>query len=602
MRASFALVGLLLMTGPAAAQSSAEKLYFPDCPEFSETYTFDCYHTYSEVSDFVRAAAAAHPERARLESMGQSWEGRDLWVMTITDLSVGSPELKPGMWVDGGIDSDEVVAVEAALGVIHKLLTSQTPEVMALLAARTFYVAPMVMPDATERHYTTPVRPRDTTLRPWDDDNDGLFDEDPPDDLDGDDMALQMRRVDPQGNRVKDERDDRAMRARKPEDQGPFYTLYAEGLDDDGDGRYAEDSFGGVDPNRNYPGDWSIDQGGAGPFPGSEPGLRAMLDFAVAHPNIAASQHFHSTGGVLLRPPSVPDMTLPPADEALYLELSRLGLEATGYDLATTVYDWNWPRGSANRKPTQVWRNRDGEVTTPSDADQEFALAPPSHDDRRDAVGTTAYPAYGGSIDGMYLLFGVLSFANEIYAMGEDLNDDGRRDDIEQLQYNDRQMDGYAFKDWAPFDHPQLGPVEIGGWRKFGHNNPPPNELQREVERNTAFALLQATHMPQLALGSPEVEDLGDGVYRVTVSVENRGYQPTELAIRVRQNRAVPVRAIIEGVEVLSEAATVDLGVVGGYGAAEASWTVRGSGGAGFTLRAWHPKAGTAQAEGRLRR
>ena len=220
--------------------------------------------------------------------------------------STGSPDSKRAIWVDGGVDSDEVVAIEAALGVIHTLVTSQDPEIMELLATTTFYVAPTVMPDATHRHYTTPLRPRDTTARPWDDDNDGLFDEDGPDDLDGDDMALQMRRIDPQGDRVKDERDGRAMRDRKPEDEGPFYSVYAEGLDDDGDGRYSEDMLGGVDPNRNYPGDWSIMQGGAGPFPGSEPGLRAMLDFALAHPNIAASQHFHSSGGVVLRPPSVP--------------------------------------------------------------------------------------------------------------------------------------------------------------------------------------------------------------------------------------------------------------------------------------------------------
>jgi hypothetical protein len=599
MRASLALA-LLLTAAPAAAQDADDKLYFPPCPEFARAYTFDCYHSYAEVSEFLQAAADAFPDKARLESMGRSWEGRELWVMTLTDPAGGPPEEKPALWVDGGIDSDEVVAVEAALGVIHTLLTSEDAEVVSLLRTRTFYVAPMVMPDATHRHYSTPVRPRDTTLRPWDDDNDGRVDEDGPDDLDGDDMALQMRVVDPLGDRVRDERDGRALRRRKPEDLGPFYTLYPEGLDDDGDGRYGEDPFGGVDPNRNYPGNWSVEQGGAGPFPGSEPGLRALLDFALAHPNIAASQHFHSSGGVVLRPPSVPDLRLPASDEALYMELSRLGLEETGYDLATTVYDWNWPRGSANRKSTQVWRNQEGEVTSPAITGQDFARAATSPDPRMVDVGTTAYPAYGGSIDGMYLLFGVLAFANEIYAMGEDLDDDGRRDDVEQLQYNDEHMDGYAFKEWAPFEHPQLGPVEIGGWRKFGHNNPPPHELPREVERNVAFALLQATHMPRLALGDADIEDLGGGVYRVTVDVENHGFQPSELAIRVRQNRAVPVRATLEGVEVLTEDATVELGVVGGYDSAEASWIVRGAQGARFDLRARHPKAGTARSEARL--
>lgn len=604
-RAAPATALLALALGGAPGDGAGqEKLYFDACPPFSDRYVFDCYHTYDEVTAFLEAAAARYPETARLASMGRSWERRELWVLTITDFSTGAPEEKGAMWVDGGIDSDEVVAVEAALGTIHTLLTSEDPSVRRLVRERVFYVAPMVMPDATHRHYTTPIRPQDTTLRPWDDDGDGRVDEDGPDDLDGDGMALRMRAVDPDGGWVKDPDDARVMRRRQPEDEGPFYALYPEALDDDGDGRYAEDSFGGVDPNRNYPGNWSITQGGSGPFPGSEPGLRAMLDFAVAHPNIAASQHFHSSGGVVLRPPSVPDWRLPQSDESLYLEMSRLALEATGYDLATPVYDWNWPRGSGNRKRTQVWRDREGNVTSPmlsGENDGEYAAHDPAASDpRARAAGTTAYPAYGGSIDGMYMLFGVLAFANEIYPLGEDENGDGQRDEHEQLRFNDEELDGYAFKEWAPFDHPQLGPVEIGGWRKFGQNNPHPSLLPREVERNVAMVLMQARHMPVLELDAPAVEDLGGGLYRVTATVRNRGFQPTELALRVQQGRAIGVRVELTGAEVPSADAVRDLGVLGGFASDEVRWVVRARAGSAVRVRAWHPKAGRAEAEVRL--
>jgi hypothetical protein len=260
---------------------------------------------------------------------------------------------------------------------------------------------------------------------------------------------------------------------RRPGDGGPFYSTYLEGIDNDGDGRYNEDRLGGIDPNRNYPGNWSIAQGGSGPFAGSELELRAMLDFAVAHPNIAASQHFHSSGGVVLHPPSVPDLELPSSDEDLYLSLSRLGLEVTGYDLATSVYDWNWPRGSRNTKGGQVYRDADGDV-------------------RGWPVGENdaAYPAYGGSIDGLYLLFGVLAFANEIYQMAPDRDGDGRVDAAEQLSYDDEEMDGATFKEWAAFEHPQLGAVEIGGWRKFGQNNPVGDRIAEEVRRNVDFVMI----------------------------------------------------------------------------------------------------------------
>lgn len=595
-------IALLALAGPtfATAQESAPKLYFDACPGFSEVRAFDCYRNYEEVTRFLEEAARGHPDRAELSSMGRSWEGRELWVLTITDPATGAPEDKPALWVDGGIDADEVVATEAALGLVHRLLTSDDPRVRELLATRTFYVAPQVIPDATERHHSTPVRPRDTTLRPWDDDGDGAFDEDGPDDLDGDGQALQMRQVNPLGEWVEDEEDPRLMRRRRAGDAGPFYHVYPEGLDDDEDGRYGEDPFGGVDPNRNYPGNWNVDQGGSGPFPGSELELRAMLDFAVAHPNIAASQHFHSSGGVILRPPSVPDLELPEADLSLYMDVAREGLEVTGYDLATSVYDWNWPRGSSNRKTSQVWRDSEGRVTSPRLEGDAYGPAS-GRDDLHplDGSGTT-YPAYGGSIDGFYLLLGVLAFANEIYAMGEDDDGDGRIEAHEQLRYNDEEMDGYAFREWTPFTHPQLGPVEIGGWRKFGHNNPPPSELPEEVRRNVDFALLQAESMPLLAVEDVSAESLGDGVYRVTASVENHGLQPTELAMRRQQGRAVPVRVTVEGGEVLDEEAVREVEVLEGFGREEVSWVVRSGNSGSFTVRAWHPKGGRASANGRF--
>ncbi len=602
------LVVLAASTAPTLGQAGPEKLFFPACAPFSEDVVFDCYRDYQEMTAFVQAAVLAYPGLAHLESLGRSFQGRELWLVTVTDGSTGSADSKPALWVDGGIDSDEVVATETALGLIHRLLTSDDARIRELLRSRAFYIAPNVMPDASELHHRSPIRPRDTTLRPWDDDGDGLADEDPPEDLDGDGQALQMRREDPLGDQVKDEADPRLMRARMAGDTGPFYTVYLEGTDNDDDGLYQEDRLGGIDPNRNYPGNWFIGQGGSGPFPGSEPGLRAMLEFVEAHPNIAASQHFHSSGGVVLRPPSVPDFTLNAADRALYMDVSRRGLEVTGYNLATSVYDWNWPRGSGSKKSGQVYRDQEGELRGFPVGDDRFGAAPapvplsPSElPAEPGGAGVSAYPAYGGSIDAMYMLFGALAFANEIYVLGEDYDGDGRIEPAEQLRYNDEVLDGYAFQPWTPFDHPQLGPVEIGGWRKFGQNNPRPDELPEEVRRNVEFALMQAELMPRLALGGIEVEDLSDGVYRVTAHVQNTGYQPTELAIRVEQDRAVPVRVSIDGVEVLSSETRQDLGVLAGHSDAEVAWVVRGLVESSFTIEAWHPKSGRVAGSGVLR-
>lgn len=333
-----------------------------------------------------------------------------------------------------------------------------------------------------------------------------------------------------------------------------------------------------MDPNRNYPGNWSITQRGSGPYAGSELEIRALIDFAASHPNIAASQHFHSSGGVVLRPPSVPDWKLPAEDEQLYLRIAERGLEVSGYNLSTSVYDWNWPRGSGNKKKGQIWRDREGELQgAPSRLD--------------------SYAAFGGSIDALYEVFGVLAFANEIFQLGEDDDGDGRIQQHERLRWDDEHQGGEAFKEWEAFDHPQLGAVEIGGWRKFGQNNPLAGDLPREVERNVDFVLVQARHLPELTISSLEAFDLGGDIYRVEARVGNRGFAPTELAIRREQRRAEPVRARVggEGVEVLSSEAQVELGTIAGHDEAEVEWLVRAADPTAIRVSAWHPKAGRAE-------
>jgi len=576
-----------------------EKLYFGPCNKFAKDLTFDCYRSFDEVVQFLQDATKQYPSLAKLESIGKSFEGRDLWVITITDYKTGDPEDKPGIWVDGGVDSDEVIATEVALGLIHRLLTSNDKDIVHLRKTRVFYILPNMIPDVSELHHKTPMRPRDSTMRPWDDDGDGKSDEDGPDDLNGDNQALQMRAENSAGQWVKDEKDNRLLRPRKPDDEGPFYKRYSEGNDDDGDGKYNEDGPGGIDPNRNYPGNWSLKQRGSGPFPGSELELRTVLDFIYSHPNIAASQHLHSSGGVILRPPSVPDMVLPNSDLHLYIALSERGLGITEYGLATSVYQWNFPRGSKNKGKGQLWRDSKGDIKglDPFDGGGNYYG---SNNDLEDA-----YAAYGGSLDGMYELFGILAFANEIYRFGEDLDNDGRVSQSEQLQYNDKKMNGNVFQSWEEFDHPTLGKVEIGGWKKFGHNNPLPPELPLEIERNVNFILMQARATPILVITNVEQTVVEKNIYRLKTTISNKGFQPIELAIREKNGRATPVHAKIIGskqVTLLDEKKERMLGNIMGNSEIEIDWLVQGPKGASVTLESYHPKGGRTNLKVRLGR
>ena len=568
--------------------ASNDKLFFGSCNPFSKDMKFDCYHDYKEMSQFLKDAHKKYPRLTKLESIGKSYEGRELWLITITDFSTGKPEDKPGVWIDGGVDSDEVIATEVALGMVHRLLTSNDADIVELIKTRVFYILPNMIPDGSELQHHSVLRPRDSTMKPWDDDNDGKVDEDSPEDLDGDKMALQMRVKDPSGNFVQDEIDGRLLRMRKPDDSGPYYLRYSEGIDNDEDGNYNEDWKGGIDPNRNYPGNWSLKQRGSGAFPGSEHELRSVLDFIYEHPNIATSQSLHSSGGVILRPPSVPEMKLPSADLKLYIALSERGLNVTNYNLATSVYQWNWPRGSKNSGKGQLKRSENGEIKGMDPFDG-------GGNHYGQLVEEDAYAAYGGSLDGLYELFGIVAFANEIYSFGKDLNNDGRVSPSEQLQYDDEQMGSKVFKDWTFFEHPTLGKVEIGGWKKFGHNNPLPPFLADEIERNVQFMLMQGRATPLLSISKVEQQYLGENIYRLTTTISNNGFQPTELDIRVINKKSVPVRTYLsvpKNVMILDKETEKSIEKINGNGKEEVIWLVHGSKGATITLGVYHPKGG----------
>ena len=142
----------------------------------------------------------------------------------------------------------------------------------------THYIIPVVNVDGRAHFFedgNTPHSNRSIRIAN-DDDNDGLFDEDNSDDLDGDGSICQMRIKDPFGNMKTDPEDPRLMVRVKPGEKGEWTVLGYEGIDNDGDGRINEDGEGYLDPNRNWGYNWMPDyvQRGAGKFPLSGIGVK----------------------------------------------------------------------------------------------------------------------------------------------------------------------------------------------------------------------------------------------------------------------------------------------------------------------------------------
>jgi len=84
---------------------------------------FDCFYRYADLTALLHAFVAEYPQLVALESIGKSFEGRDIWVVTVTNTGTGAAADKPAFWVDGNIHATEVAASAANLYFLHTLCT-----------------------------------------------------------------------------------------------------------------------------------------------------------------------------------------------------------------------------------------------------------------------------------------------------------------------------------------------------------------------------------------------------------------------------------------------------------------------------------------------
>jgi hypothetical protein len=543
-------------------------------------YDFYHYYEYEELTNFLRDMNKAFPNLTELRSLCTSDMGRDVWMFVINNPKTGKEKDKPGFFLNQ-IHSSEVIASASCCYTIWYLLENygRDQRITSIVDDIVWYIVPRLDMDGAEAYLTG--KPAGEDPDPRDNDGDFKYDEDPPEDIDGDGFIVQMRQKDVEGMWKIAQKDPRRMIKKAPDEKGgTYYKLYSEGLDNDGDGKVNEDSFRArFLSNRNYPGNWRPEtvQGGAGRYPMEERTTRAEVDFAAVHPNITIYVQHHCCGRVILRPPTTgPDRDFDnQRDLEIYKILSARCLEHSGWDLATSVYDWNWPRGTPNRKSTQIYRDKKGIIkNAPSGMYPEDEEAESLFDfaERQENCGNgRGYFAWGSSLETMYDLFGIFSMGDEHWA-SPDYDKDGRITEEERLKWNDEEMGGDLFVGWHPFDHPTLGKVEIGGWKRR-KTSPPEGELiQKECEMGNNFVIYLAAQVPKIKIGECDVIDKKGGIYQVDMVVENRGFLPTASQQAVEVNMAEPVLLEVEpneNVEILLGEKKVKLGQIRGYSESE---------------------------------
>jgi len=513
------------------------------------TLTYDHYYTYSEIESFFDTAVAEYPTLAEKISIGKSQEGRDIWCLILTNKETGLHTDKPAIYIDGNIHAGEVTASHVCLHTIYELLHlyAQDAQIKHLLDQRTWYMIPRVNPDGAELYLNSPFMLRSVTrLNPdWEDRIDGAL---YPDDLDNDGLVRFMRVKDELGIFKVSEKDARLLIPRNPGDfEGDFYNLYLEGTIHNYKGgpiTPAPDQWN-LDMNRNFPSGWQPTQRGGGAFPLSEPEALAMVKFIQDHPNIGALQAYHTMSGAILRPSgNTPDKALPKADVMAYKELGKIGEDLTGYPCISIL------------------------------------------------EGFTGDPIYGVFVDWSYEHRGLLGFSTELWDPLQQAGKTGKKnftersfseeDELLKLKWNDEALNGEAFMPWTPFQHPQLGEVEIGGWHpKYFAQNPWLTRLQDECERNHAFSLKHAAALPEIMIEKLEIRAEEDQIYTITLDLANRGWLPTNVTTKALQLKMVKdITAMISGdFEIITGKDKEKLGQLDGFMFAREGWYTFGRAG-----------------------
>jgi len=262
------------------------------------------YHNPSQVALALKEMAGRYPLLAAVVPLGKSASKSDLALIRIAAAGKDKTKIdsRPAVLVTANLEGLHLIGTEAALALAEKLLSSYGTDksVTALLETRTVYVAPLLNPDAALAYFSPVRQERSLNGRPVDDDADGALDEDGFDDLNGDGLITRMRVKDPEGKWIVDPQEPRLMREADPlKGEKGLYAVYAEGIDNDGDGQYNEDPPGGVEPNRNFPHDFEYNTKPAGPWPVSEDESRSLARFLYDHPAIGLVLNF-STENTLL--------------------------------------------------------------------------------------------------------------------------------------------------------------------------------------------------------------------------------------------------------------------------------------------------------------
>lgn len=606
------------------------------------------YHTYDQLTTALRELVKTPGNLARLVEVARTRGGRTVWAIEIAN-PAGTPiAQRPALLIAANFEGDQVIGSELALFTAESLLTryATDPAIKQRLDNHVFYILPRVNPDAAELMFAAVKSARKTNTSAFDNDNDGRQDEDGPEDLNKDGVITMMRHKDGKGPYMIHPDDPRLMRRADPQKgESGGYSIYWEGTDNDGDGFYNEDPAGGIDLNRNFQHRYPYYQPDAGPHMISEAEARGVIDYVLQRRNIAAILTFGESDNLIAptgrRGEHGPASTLDLAAfaDASVTDSRNVGRFRAGGPQGPFIFFGpdEGGRGGAPQAGGRGGPPPTPPATTVDIADVEYFRT--ISDKYRQLTGIRSGPPTripgGAFFEYGYYQFGVPSFSTPGWGIatpaaeasagkpapagpagapppgpggrgaggpgtggeGVDGASGAAAYDVRLARWFDAEkIDGFVA--WQAFKHPELGDVEIGGFRPYAYSNPPAVKIADLGKSHVEFVTYLSSLFPKVGIVNATVKSLGAGLFRIKAEVENSGYLPTSTAQGVRSRAVKPtmVQLDVPPEDIVSGAAkTSFFPTLAGSGRRQAyEWIVRGKPGSTITLKAVAQKGGTA--------
>ena len=523
------------------------------------------FQTYDQMTKSLQDFVNSNKNIAKLESIGKTTEGRDLWLVTIAN-SKGTPVAeRPGLLIGANFEGDHLFGSQLAISVIDHLTKNYNSDekVKKSIDENVYYILPRVNPDGAEFMFANIKTGRKTNTKPYDSDNDGRMDEDGPEDLNKDGEITVMRVKDSSGLYMIDSDDARLMKKADPaKGETGLYKLYWEGIDNDGDGFINEDPPGGIDINRNFQHEYPYYEDDSGWHMISENESRAVMDWIISHRNVAMVLTFGESDNLIKAPNSKGELS---SDRGIDLfnfadasndEVGRIGM------FTTTQRGFGRFRGFRGMRPSQQ--------QPPSGRSRRPARKPETTVNKTDLeyfttiskkyieiTGIKVQPALrtpkGAFFQYAYYQYGVPSFSTPGWGITAAEADSSRRRvssdsarpsttgggrggaraammamrggqtsargaggaggasqssagiDKELIEWMDKE-NVKGFVEWKTFNHATLGEVEIGGFSPYEVTNPPAAQIIEMGTKHGEFAVYLSSLYAKIKIAKTELK------------------------------------------------------------------------------------------------